>query len=53
MILLQNRPRNEVATQTDISGELDSPEVSTWQIIGNLVQNAFFNAILPGFEGKA
>jgi hypothetical protein len=53
MSLLENQPRAEVATKTDVSGTLENPDVHTWQIIGNLVQNAFFNAILPGFAGKA
>jgi hypothetical protein len=51
--LLENVPRDEVATKGDVSGPVDNPHASTWQIIGKLVQNAFFNAILPGFEGKA
>ena len=50
--LLENRPREEVATKTDISGSLENPEASTWQTIVNLVKNAFFKAILPGFERK-
>jgi hypothetical protein len=48
--LLQNRPREEVATQTSISGDIESPETSTWETVLRLVQNAFFKAILPGFE---
>ncbi|OQW37243.1 MAG: hypothetical protein A4E19_13840 [Nitrospira sp. SG-bin1] len=52
MSLLENQPRDEVATKADMSGALDNPEVSTWQIIATLVQNAFFNAILPGFAGN-
>jgi hypothetical protein len=51
--LLENRPRDEGATKTDVSGELEDPQASTWQIIGNLVQNAFFKAILPGFAQGA
>jgi hypothetical protein len=51
--ILENVPRDEVATRAFISGDLDDPEVSTWQIIGNLIRNAFFEAILPGFEGEA
>ena len=50
--LLENTPRDEVATKSDMSGRIENPQASTWQIIGKLVQNAFFNAILPGFEGK-
>jgi hypothetical protein len=48
--ILKNRPRQEVATLTDISGPLEDPRTNTAQIIVNLVRNAFFKAILPGFE---
>jgi hypothetical protein len=48
--VLENKPRDEVATQTDISGPLQNPNTDTWQVIGNLVQNAFIKAILPGFD---
>ncbi len=48
--LLENRPREEVATKADVSGRLDDPMTSTWQVIVNLIRNAFFRAILPGFD---
>jgi hypothetical protein len=48
--LLENRPREEVATTTRISGRLSNPNTSTWQAVVGLVQNAFFQAILPGLE---
>ena len=48
--LLENTPREEVATRTDISGALENPRTSTWQTVVNLVTNAFFKAFLPGFE---
>jgi hypothetical protein len=48
--LLENPPRDEVATKADISGPVQNPNSSTWQVIGRLVQNAFFKAILPGFD---
>lgn len=48
--LLENRPREQVATRADISGSLKSPQTSTWQIIVQLVKNAFIKAILPTFE---
>ena len=47
--LLENR-RDSVATKATIKGESKSPQVSTWQVIGNLLKNAFIKAILPGFE---
>ena len=48
--LLENSPRQEVATKADIVGHLDNPRASTWQVLLNLIQNAFFQAIVPGFE---
>lgn len=52
-LLLRNTPRKEVATNVPISGELSNPETSTWETVIGLVQNAFFKAILPGFEREA
>jgi hypothetical protein len=48
--LLENTPREEVATKTDISGALENPRTSTWQTVVNLVRNAFFKSFLPGLE---
>lgn len=48
--VLENVPRQEVATKVDISGRLEDPQASTWQVLVNLMQNAIFKAILPGFE---
>jgi hypothetical protein len=48
--LLENRSRQEVATKADIRGSLEKPETSTWQIVVELIKNAFFKAILPSFE---
>jgi hypothetical protein len=50
--ILENRPREEVATKADLWGRLENPESSTWQIIVGLIQNAFFKAILPSFESQ-
>jgi hypothetical protein len=51
--VLQNRPRDEVATKVDISGRLDNPKTSIIDTAVGLVQNAFFKAILPGFDAEA
>jgi len=48
--VLQNRPRAEVATRADVSGHLENPKVSTFEVVVKLIQNAFFKAILPGFD---
>src|SRR6185369_625284 len=51
--ILENRPHQEVATKVDINGSVGKPETSTWQIVGELIKNAFFKAILPSFEKEA
>ena len=51
--LLESRSQQEVATRADISGQAGNPETSTWQIVGQLIENAFFKAILPSFEKEA
>lgn len=48
--VLENQPRDQVATVVDISGPLEEPNTSTWDTIVRLVSNAFVRAILPGFE---
>ena len=50
--VLKNPPRREVATETKISGRLDNPRTSVWQVFTGLVRNAFFDAILPGLKGQ-
>ena len=49
---LENQPR-EGATVADLSGPVQDPDASTWQIIANLLRNAFIEAILPGFAREA
>jgi uncharacterized protein DUF748 len=51
--IFKNRKRDEVATVADISGPVEDPKANTFQVIVNLVRNAFVKAILPGFEGSA
>lgn len=49
--LLRNSERKQVATVATVSGRLDQPETSAWQIALRLVENAFFRSILPGLDG--
>ena len=48
--LLKNRSREEVATKAEVLGRIDNPKVGTVPALVRLVQNAFFKAILPGFD---
>ncbi len=51
--ILQNSPRSDVAAAIPVSGKLDNPQTSTWETIIGLIQNAFFRAVLPGFEQQS
>jgi len=51
--LLENRSRQEVATRVEVAGSLKNPQTSRWAIIGGLFKNAFFKALLPGFDKEA
>lgn len=48
--LLRNRERKQVVTVATVSGRLDQPDTSGWQIAVRLIGNAFFRSILPGFD---
>jgi hypothetical protein len=51
--LFKNRSTQQVATQVELKGKLTNPNISTWQAIGEVVKNAFIQAILPGFDRSA
>jgi hypothetical protein len=48
--LLKGGPKGEVAAKVEISGTLNKPDTSRWQIIGQLFRNAFIKTIIPGFN---
>src|ERR1700693_1012306 len=48
--LFKNSNTQQVASQIDLKGKLTSPDISTWQAIGQVLHNAFIEAILPGFD---
>jgi hypothetical protein len=37
----------------DLTGKLKNPNVNTWQAVVEVLQNAFIQAILPGFDREA
>ncbi|HEX9273705.1 MAG TPA: hypothetical protein VGA01_16000 [Candidatus Binatia bacterium] len=48
--LLANRSRDVAIKKTSVSGDIESPQVSNWETVPSLVQNAFLDRCLPGFE---
>jgi hypothetical protein len=51
--ILKNHPRKEVATVVPIAGPVENPQAGTWPTIAGLLKNAFFKALLPGFERES
>jgi hypothetical protein len=48
--LLTNPKHKQVATAFELHGPVSGPRSSTLEIVGGLIENAFFKAILPGFD---
>jgi hypothetical protein len=48
--LLSREPQDRTAARTELAGKVDDPQADTWQTVATLIQNAFFKAILPGFD---
>jgi Domain of Unknown Function (DUF748) len=48
--VLEHLPGHKVAAKVDVAGPLENPQAGTWQALVNLMHQAFFKAILPGFE---
>jgi hypothetical protein len=51
--VLENRPRDQIATRADLSGPIDDPDAPTWQIVIGLLRNAFWRALMPGLDHTA
>jgi hypothetical protein len=48
--LLKSRRTDQVASDIDLKGKLTNPNVDTWQALGQVLRNAFIQAIIPGFD---
>ena len=48
--LLKSHRTSQVASDIDLKGKLNSPDIDTWQALGQVLRNAFIAAILPGFD---
>jgi Domain of Unknown Function (DUF748) len=48
--VLRNRPRREIVTVVNVSGQLDRPRIDIWPVVRRLLENAFIAAIYPGFD---
>ena len=48
--LLTNHKKDQIATRASFQGRLDDPNVSVWVIVGQLLRNAFIEALYPSLE---
>jgi hypothetical protein len=48
--LFKNHSTDQVAADVDLKGKLTSPDIDTWQALGQVLRNAFIEAIIPGFD---
>lgn len=48
---VENQPKEQVATQVPISGNVNQPETDPWETVGNTLKNAFIEAFNKGIEG--
>jgi len=48
--ILENPASGRVATRIPISGDFEQQDIGYWTAIGNLLRNAFIQAISPGFQ---
>ena len=47
---VENQPRDEIATQVPIQGNVNQPETDVWTTIINILKNAFIEAFNKGLE---
>ena len=48
--LVQNTATEEAATKVQVTGTIKNPQLDAWQAAMRLLQNAFFQIIVPRFE---
>jgi hypothetical protein len=48
--ILNNHKKDQIATKAEFTGSIDNPDVDVWVIIGQLLRNAFIQALYPSLE---
>ncbi|WP_025764646.1 DUF748 domain-containing protein [Dyadobacter tibetensis] len=50
--ILRNHPKDQVATKIPFKGELKDPKTNVWYALGQILQNAFIQALQPSIDGE-
>ncbi len=49
--ILKNQPKDQIATRIPLSGDIGNPDAGFFATIGNLLRNAYIQALFPNLEG--
>jgi len=50
--VFKNHGKDQLATKAEFEGNLKDPDVNVWHIIGQLLRNAFIQALYPSLENS-
>lgn len=50
--VFKNHPKDQLGTQVEFEGNLKKPDIAIWSIIGELLRNAFIQALHPALENS-
>src|SRR5207244_7937252 len=50
--VFKNHPKDQLATRINFEGSVKDPSVSVWAIIGQVLRNAFIQALYPSLENS-
>lgn len=50
--IFKNHPKDQIATKAEFEGNIDNPDTNTWEIIGQVLRNAFIEALYPSLENE-
>jgi hypothetical protein len=50
--VLTNKNKDQVATRAEFVGRSDNPDIDIWSLIGQLLRNAFIEALYPALENS-
>lgn len=48
--VLKNQTQDQLATQVNFEGNLQKPDISLWEVIAEILHNAFIRALMPSLE---
>jgi len=49
--ILKNQPKDQIATRIPLKGDISNPDAGIFATIGELLRNAYIQALFPTLEG--